>query len=520
MTKTLDNVKISPVEKQKKPSKLKNAFVGMALLGAVAMGTACEQKTPKVTVNLPEDSITIVSEEKECEKCEDCKEEEKKELMYCPDLSSITVPSYNSNYDTVSLGETAVLDNGTKVEVVDLTMDGEVILKLRSEYTGEEDRTKTVKLKEGDLIEVIDEMGTSMLEVCSVNNGYTLTEKSVLLASDGSVKKGSVKEEEETTCTLGEETSEQHESLMEDNVQRIYNIWKQVENCEYGVDKVIKQSQSVFDNVVQYGRGEYSISAYSPKLILGESLELGDGNKLILADLKPATGQDPVDKAIISIQNAQGEELAVKTIEAGVTDIFVDSKKYTIEVGEVVPGYTLNEKYMSEVKVLNENGRLRRDTVFIMGPGEPWLLGGVSEDTLELYKESAYHPELRLGETMELGDGNKVKLSDVMATVGSSPVAILSIQDSEGNLLATKTMGKGVTEITVGDKTYAFKAYQVNMDYFLNNVNIELGVISEIIQYHEGKYVNQQNVEFEFSIQKANFGIRGFTFDMKYPFEN
>lgn len=520
MTKTLDNVKISPVEKQKKPSKLKNAFVGMAMLASVAMGTAaCEQKTPKVTVNLPEDSITIVQEEKECEECEECKEEEKKTLMYCPDLSSITVPSYNANYDTVSLGETVVLENGTKVEVVDLTMDGEVILKLRSEYTGEEDRTKTVKLKEGDLIEVIDEMGTSMLEVCSVMNGYTLTEKSVVLASDGAVKKAGV--EEENTCTLGQETSEQHENAMENNVQRIYNIWKEVENCEYLVDKVIKQSQSVFDNVVQYGRGEYSISAYSPKLILGDSLELGDGNKLVLADLKPATEQNPVDKAIVSIQNAQGEEIAVKTIEAGVTDIFVDSKKYTIEVGEIVPGYTLTEKYMGEVKVLNENDRLRRDTVFIMGPGEPWLLGGVSEDTLELYRESAYHPELRLGETMELGDGNKVKLSDVMATLGSSPVAILSIQDSEGNLLATKTMGKGVTEITVGDKTYAFKAYQVKMDYTLENVYVELGLIGQTVQYKEGTFVNPQNVEIEFSIQKANFGMRGFTFDMKYlDFEN
>ncbi len=516
MSKTLNNAKIESVEKQK-TSKAKMAFVGMLMAGTLMVG--CNQKPADVVVNLPEDTIEE-TEKQECEECPECeKEEEKKELMYCPDLSSITVPSYNSNYDTVNLGETAVLDNGTKVEVVDLTMDGEVILKLKSKYTGEEDRTKTVKLKEGDLIEVIDEMGTSMLEVCSVNNGYTLTEKSVLLASDGAVKKGGV--EEESTCTLGEETSEEHKNVMKDNVQRIYNTWKQVENCEYPVDKVIKQSQSVFDNVVQYGEGKYSISAYTPKLNLGEFIELGDGNKLVLSDLKPATEQDPVDRAIISIQNAQGEELAVKTIEAGVTDIFADNKKYTIEIGEIVPGYTLTEKYMGEVKVLNENNRLRKDLVFLMGLGEPWLLGGVSEDTLELYRESAYHPELRLGETMDLGDGNKVKLSDVMATLGSSPVAILSIQDNEGNLLATKTMGKGVTEITVGDKTYAFKAYEVKMDSTLENVYIELGVINETVQYKEGTFVNPQNIEIEFSIQKANFGINGFTFDMKYlDFEN
>jgi hypothetical protein len=518
MTKTLNNAKVESVEKQKN-SKAKLAFVGMLMAGTLMVG--CNQKPADIIVNLPENKV----EEKEKQECEECpvceeKEEEKKGLMYCPDLNQITVPSYNSNYDTVNLGETAVLDNGTKVEVVDLTMDGEVILKLKSNYTGNEDRTKTIKLKEGDLIEVIDEMGTSMLEVCSVNNGYTLSEKSVLLASDGAVNKNVV-EEEESTCTLGQETSESHESVMENNVQRIYNTWKQVENCEYPLDKVIVKSESVFDNVIQYGEGEYSISAYTPKLNLGESLELGDGNKLVLADLKSATEQDPVDKAIISIENAQGEEITVKAIETGITEIFADGNRYIIEIKDIVPGFTLNEKYISEVKILNEKEELRRDTIHVMNPDEQWLLGGVGRYSITLYKESQYNSNLRLNETMELGDGNKVKLSDVMATLGSSPVAIISIQDKDNNLLVTTTLTKGVDIVTVGEKKYKFKTYKVNMDSQLNDVYLEVALVGDEVELNAGSYVNQQNIEITTTIQNSNFGIKGWTFDMKYlDFEN
>lgn len=448
--------------------------------------------------------------------------------MYCPDLNSIDLQEFDKNYDSVNLGESFVLtSNGARIKVLDLTSNGEVIVELSSKYS---ENTRTLKLQEGDLVEITNILGydgpdpvirTAMLEVCSVNNGYTLSEKSALFASDGNVQKFDKDNDTEEQCILGEKTGQEYEHKMEDNLQRIYNTWRKLENCGYTSDKVIVKSESVFDNVIQYGEGEYSISTYTPKLNLGESLELGDGNKLVLADLKPATEQDPTDRAIVSIENAQGEEITVKTIEAGITEIFAGGNRYTIEIKEVVPGFTLNEKFISEVKILNEKEELRRDTIMYIGPSEQWLLGNVSEDKIELYNESAYNPELRLNETMDLGDGNKLRLSDVMATLGGSPVAIVNIESQEGEILASTILKKGVTEVTVGSKTYELKNYKTSMNIELDDVYMKVGLINQKVFIQEGKNVNAQNIEITTTFQKTNFGINGFTLDMKYlDFEN
>jgi len=156
-----------------------------------------------------------------------------------------------------------------------------------------------------------------------------------------------------------------------------------------------------------------------------------------------------------------------------------------------------------------------------MNPDEQWLLGGVGRYSITLYKESQYNSNLRLNETMELGDGNKVKLSDVMATLGSSPVAIISIQDKDNNLLVTTTLTKGVDIVTVGEKKYKFKTYKVNMDSQLNDVYLEVALVGDEVELNAGSYVNQQNIEITTTIQNSNFGIKGWTFDMKYlDFEN
>ena len=92
-------------------------------------------------------------------------------------------------------------------------------------------------------------------------------------------------------------------------------------------------------------------SAYSPKLQIGEDLDLGDGNKLVLGDLKPASGGQENDIAIFSVLNAAGEEIASKTVSAGATtEITAGSHTYRVRVYQVAPGYTLTEKW-AEVAV-------------------------------------------------------------------------------------------------------------------------------------------------------------------------
>ncbi|MEM4332007.1 MAG: S-layer protein [Candidatus Micrarchaeia archaeon] len=108
-------------------------------------------------------------------------------------------------------------------------------------------------------------------------------------------------------------------------------------------------------------------SAYSPKLQIGESLDLGDGNKLVLGDLKPASGGQPTDLAIFSIKNSAGEEIANKVVAQGATtEIAAGGNTYRVRVYQAAPGYTLAEKW-AEVAVFSneitlENGQKIDDT--------------------------------------------------------------------------------------------------------------------------------------------------------------
>jgi len=96
-------------------------------------------------------------------------------------------------------------------------------------------------------------------------------------------------------------------------------------------------------------------SAYSPKLQIGESLDLGDGNKLVLGDLKPASGQQQRDRAIFSVKNAAGEEIANKVVAAGETaEIPAGSNTYRVRVYQAAPGYTLTEKWAEVAVFANE----------------------------------------------------------------------------------------------------------------------------------------------------------------------
>jgi len=97
-------------------------------------------------------------------------------------------------------------------------------------------------------------------------------------------------------------------------------------------------------------------SAYSPKLQIGESLDLGDGYKLLLGDLKPASGGQDSDFAIFSILNAAEEEVANQVIsqEDGAVEITAGSNTYRVRVYQVAPGYTLTEKWAEVAVFANE----------------------------------------------------------------------------------------------------------------------------------------------------------------------
>lgn len=96
-------------------------------------------------------------------------------------------------------------------------------------------------------------------------------------------------------------------------------------------------------------------SAYSPKLQIGESLDLGDGNTLMLGDLKPASGQQTNDLAIFSVKNSAGEEIANKVVSAGATtEIQAGDNTYRVRVYQVAPGYTLTEKWAEVAVFSNE----------------------------------------------------------------------------------------------------------------------------------------------------------------------
>jgi len=120
-------------------------------------------------------------------------------------------------------------------------------------------------------------------------------------------------------------------------------------------------------------------SAYSPKLQIGEDLDLGDGNKLVLGDLKPASGQQLGDSAIFSVLNAAGEEIASQAIEKGDTiDVQAGANTYKIKVYQVAPGYTLTEKW-AEVAVYANELELK-DGEDLDDENEDWTVALTSKD--------------------------------------------------------------------------------------------------------------------------------------------
>ncbi|MCX8206107.1 MAG: S-layer protein, partial [Candidatus Micrarchaeota archaeon] len=129
------------------------------------------------------------------------------------------------------------------------------------------------------------------------------------------------------------------------------NVDKALENHRVKVkflgDEWIISGMDVEDDTVKLAKE----SAYSPKLQIGESLDLGDGNKLVLGDLKPASGGQTADIAIFSVKDASGKEIASKTVAQGATtEIQAGTKSYRVRVYQVAPGYTLTEKW-AEVAV-------------------------------------------------------------------------------------------------------------------------------------------------------------------------
>ncbi|MGC8923817.1 MAG: S-layer protein [Candidatus Micrarchaeia archaeon] len=96
-------------------------------------------------------------------------------------------------------------------------------------------------------------------------------------------------------------------------------------------------------------------SAYSPKLQIGDTLDLTGGYKLKLGDLKPASGGQPNDLAIFSVLNSAGEEVANQVVAAGsTTEIQADGNTFKVRVYQVAPGYTLTEKWAEVAVFKNE----------------------------------------------------------------------------------------------------------------------------------------------------------------------
>ncbi len=139
-------------------------------------------------------------------------------------------------------------------------------------------------------------------------------------------------------------------------------------------------------------------SAYSPKLQIGESLDLGDGYKLTLGDLKPASGSQGSDYAIFSVYNADGEEVANEMVAAGDTTEIVtsDGHSFRVRVYQAAPGYTLTEKW-AEVAVFSNELELKDGDSIDDDENDDWevALKWRNEDTNNLNdKADEYYDHL------------------------------------------------------------------------------------------------------------------------------
>ena len=84
----------------------------------------------------------------------------------------------------------------------------------------------------------------------------------------------------------------------------------------------------------------YKESQYSPHLMIGESLHIGEGFQLVLVDVMDVSYG--VHAAILEIRNSQGETVSMMTQERGITEYNIGSNKFVLMLYDISTSPRLN----------------------------------------------------------------------------------------------------------------------------------------------------------------------------------
>ncbi len=461
---------------------------------------------------------------------------------YCGDPKVIDFGT-TTNSGKLEMAKFVMLENNVIATIVDLTADGKAMLDVWYEdYSKpwQENRAKkqTIQVSAGEQVETINPSGEKqVLEFCAVNNGYTLAEKSVNVASDKKLK-----------FFDGSETS-------------ILSI------CEIPDDAV-------------------KLSAMSTAYI-NSSIQLGDGNKIVVQDIVfpgETIGND-LPKVLVSFVDANGKEIATGALSTNDTcyrTISAGGKEYHVRVYEIGGGQPKNWRYtkigvISGVDTcwLSSNMEIDAPTEYTMEDGnvqklvntwsdvkdesvdgkscadkkllkqhdcsfnEPIPLGAYKdrkivkyldhdlilsrsdENSVELVTEAAYSPMLSIGESLDIGDGtgNRLVIGDlVTATDKRAAAAVIAIKNLAGEEIASGTVDMEEGTIKVG--YYLIRVYDVASGYTLAEKWASIGIINNLVTMRTGERKDLGNSSgwdryANFKVKTSNGALDGWVIDVE-----
>jgi hypothetical protein len=303
------------------------------------------------------------------------------------------------------------------------------------------------------------------------------------------------------------------------NIEKTYGYYEG-ELCPE--TKHLFSSESRFDSPLPYNENIFKIKEQKDRLNLNEifDLKLYDGTTIELNEM--------IDNSSVRIiiRDFEGLEIMNTIVSEGNNNINTGMKQYVLEIDEVHNlGNYVNESYIEGIRVVEEvkGHKYRKEIKF---EDESWFLGYFDSNTLTLYKESQYSPDLMIGETLDLGDGNKLVLVDVMDTSYGVQEARLEIRNAQGETVSIMNQERGITEYNIGSLKYKIMLYDISTSPKLNpyDMYVKVGIISEEVIYKQGIIEESEENDVirktKLNIYTSGTGLEGFKLDYETMFLN
>ncbi len=298
------------------------------------------------------------------------------------------------------------------------------------------------------------------------------------------------------------------------NIEKTY-LYYEGELCSE--TKYLLSSESRFDFPLPYNENIFRIKEQKNRLNLNEifDLKLYDGTTIELNEM--------IDNSSVRIIIRDFEDLEIMNtiVSEGNNNINTGMKQYVLTIDKI----HYLENYVESIEIYEEvkGHKYRKQIKF---EDESWLLGYFDSNTLSLYKESQYSPNLMIGESLDIGDGNKLILADVMDVSYGVQEARLEIRNAQGEPVSIMNQGRGITVYNIGSLKYKIMLYDISTSPNLNpyDMYVKVGIISEEIEYKQGIIEESEEEDIirktKLNVYTSETGLEGFKLEYETTYPN